>query len=108
LPIETQEAKAVFHVFVVRVEDSRREELRRFLGECGIETRVYYAVPLPFLKGYTPQHLSKDAYPEAVRASRELLALPSYPELKDSAVEFIGQRIREFYESPRRGQRGPI
>ncbi len=76
-------AAHVYHQYVVRVPD--RDRVRAGLAADGIETQVYYPIPLHLQPcfanlGYKPGDL-----PEAERASREALALPLYPELPEDA-----------------------
>lgn len=77
----------VFHQYVVRVPE--RDRVRAALLADGIETQVYYPIPLHLQPcfaglGYAPGDL-----PEAERACRETLALPLYPELDDTAARAV-------------------
>jgi dTDP-4-amino-4,6-dideoxygalactose transaminase len=83
----------VFHQYVIRAP--RREAARAFLQERGVGTEVYYPLPLhqqPALRRY-----AGGALPEAERASREVLALPMFPELTEAEVERVAGGLREFY-----------
>jgi len=80
-------AAHVYHQYVVRVPD--RDRVRAGLAADGIETQVYYPIPLHLQPcfanlGYKPGDL-----PEAERASREALALPLYPELPEEALQSL-------------------
>ena len=75
----------------------RRDDLRTFLTQQGINTEVYYPVPLHMQKcfaylGYKPGEL-----PESERAAREVLALPMFPELRESEQQHVVRAIAEFY-----------
>src|SRR5581483_4107718 len=73
----------VWHHFVIR--SPRREALRAQLAECGIETEVYYPLPLhqqPCLGDGNPPSL-----PNAERAAREVLALPVHAQLTPAQLE---------------------
>lgn len=88
-------AHHVFHQYVVRVQ--KRDELRKFLGERGISTEIYYPVPLHLQKcfaylGYAPGDL-----PEAERAAAEVLALPMFPELREDEQKYVVEGIAEFF-----------
>jgi dTDP-4-amino-4,6-dideoxygalactose transaminase len=86
----------VYNQYVIRCE--RRDALRRFLTERDIGTEIYYPVSLhaqgcfQYL-GYTPE-----AFPESSRAAAETLALPVFPELKESQLEFVVEQIAAFYQ----------
>ena len=49
-PFEPEWAKAVYHLYVVRVAD--REGLMRQLAEAGIGTGIHYPVPLHLQNAY--------------------------------------------------------
>jgi UDP-2-acetamido-2-deoxy-ribo-hexuluronate aminotransferase len=75
----------------------RRDELRAFLTARGIGCAVYYPLPLhlqPCLAGLG--HDEGD-FPVAEKASREVLALPVYPELEESEQREVVAAIEEFF-----------
>jgi dTDP-4-amino-4,6-dideoxygalactose transaminase len=85
----------VFHQYVVRA--ARRDALLTHLGAAGIGAQIYYPVPLhrqPALEGACVTPVPLD---EAERATREVLALPIYPELDDARLEAVVEAIRTFY-----------
>jgi dTDP-4-amino-4,6-dideoxygalactose transaminase len=88
----------VHHVFPLRIEAGRRDELAEFLRERGVETRIYYRTPLPRLAGYKHTPCANGRYPQAERAGRELLAVPLHPHLSDADVDWVAQAIRSFFE----------
>lgn len=83
----------VWHHYVVRAP--RRDELRAYLGERGIETEVYYPTPL-HLQPCFPGGREGDC-PEAERACREVLALPVHPELAPEQLDYVSESIASFY-----------
>jgi dTDP-4-amino-4,6-dideoxygalactose transaminase len=87
----------VFNQFVIRVP--RRDELKAALKKAGIETEIYYPLPLHLQEcfGYLGHH--KGDFPESERAAAETLALPVYPELSDAQAEHVVNSIREFLNS---------
>jgi dTDP-4-amino-4,6-dideoxygalactose transaminase len=77
----------VFHQYVVRVGD--RDRVRAALAAAGVETQVYYPIPLHLQPCFaTLGHVPGDR-PEAERASLESLALPIYPELGDADARHV-------------------
>jgi dTDP-4-amino-4,6-dideoxygalactose transaminase len=77
----------VFHQYVVRVPE--RDRVRAVLADGGIETQVYYPIPLHQQPLFTGRGWGPPALPAAERASREALALPIYPELDAAAAERV-------------------
>lgn len=85
----------VYNQYVIRVRE--RDGLRRHLRENGIETQVYYPVPLPLQECFRVLGCRKGEYLEAERAAMETLALPIYPELRPDQQERVVEAIREYF-----------
>ena len=76
----------VFNQFVVRIAETRRDEVKKALLEQGIETAVYYPEILPRQPCFGA---SSDAFPNAERAARETLALPIDPSLDGDEIDRV-------------------
>jgi len=63
----------------------------------GIETGVYYPLPLHLQELYLDMGLGTGSFPEAERAAAEVLSLPIFPEMGDDQVETVAAVIRTFY-----------
>ena len=100
-PVEMNDVKAVYHLYVIRVESEWRDKLQEHLRCNGISTGIHYPVALPKLTAY--QHMFREnvRYPEASRISKEILSLPMYPELEPSQIEYVSDKILNF--NPFRG-----
>ena len=85
----------VFHQYVIRAE--KRDALREALRQAGVETQVYYPVPLHLQRCFESLGYREGAFPESERASRECLALPIYPELGDDALDHVVNSAAAFY-----------
>ncbi len=94
-------AAHVYHQYVVRVPD--RDRVRAALAADGIETQVYYPIPLHLQPCFTDLGHTSGDLPEAERASREALALPLYPELPEEApATVVAALARALGHSARR------
>lgn len=89
------EAYHIYHQYVVRA--FRRDELRTFLTQQGIGTEIYYPVPLHLQECFTYLGYKAGDLPESERASREVLALPMFPELREDEQQRVVAAIAEFY-----------
>jgi dTDP-4-amino-4,6-dideoxygalactose transaminase len=88
---------SVNHLYVVRVP--RRERLRAYLVQHGIATAIHYPVPLHLQPAFA--EFAQGAFPHAERACREILSLPLWPHMPDSAVLAVAARIRQFFATGR-------
>lgn len=86
---------SVCHLYVVRA--ARRERLRQHLGKHGIMTGVHYAVPLHLQPAFAASGTKRGDLPSAERACHEIVSLPLWPYMKESAVTEVAGRVREFY-----------
>lgn len=87
-----------YHQYAVRTD--RRDALRQFLVEQGIETGVYYQTPLHREPVFAPAgDLSAldQRLPEAERACSEVLALPVRPSLTNEKQTAVVESIRRFF-----------
>ena len=85
----------VFHQYVIRAQ--RRDELMKYLGEQGVEARVFYPRPLHLQECFASLAHKEGDFPEAERASREVLALPIFPGLTSEEQDHVVRNIWDFY-----------
>lgn len=84
------------HLYPVRTP--RRDTLRRFLMDHGIETLVHYPAPLPQQPALKQFVLAGQEFPVAEKAAREIFSLPLYPELTDEELQYTIQIVRRFFK----------
>ena len=96
-PGEPDSAKHVYHLYVTRAES--REKLQEFLKQNEISTGVHYPVPLHLQPAYEFLGLKERSFPVAEQASREILSLPMFPELTEAQINFVVDKIKEFYQN---------
>jgi dTDP-4-amino-4,6-dideoxygalactose transaminase len=97
-PVEIGNVKAVYHLYVVRMEAELRQGLQDHLKKNGIATGIHYPIALPYLKAYDYLGCGPGDFPEALRASQEIVSLPMYPELSEQQIKYIWEKINEFFK----------
>jgi dTDP-4-amino-4,6-dideoxygalactose transaminase len=79
---------------VVRVPKDRREGLQQSLKAAGVDTGIHYPIALPYLNAYRHLGHSEADFPEALKASQEILSLPIFPELTTEQTYQVADAIR--------------
>jgi dTDP-4-amino-4,6-dideoxygalactose transaminase len=97
VPYVRSNARHIFHQFVIRVGDGRRDALREHLRERGVGTDVYYPVPLHLQECFAYLGYKEGDFPVAEQAAKETLALPVYPELTDEQQDYVVSAIGKFF-----------
>jgi dTDP-4-amino-4,6-dideoxygalactose transaminase len=98
-PFVRPNVRHVFHQFVIRIRDGRRDSLREHLRSSGVGTDVYYPVPLHLQKCFAYLGYKEGDFPVAEQAAKETLALPVYPELTDAQQDYVVSSIAEFFSA---------
>jgi dTDP-4-amino-4,6-dideoxygalactose transaminase len=82
----------VFNQYVIRVD--RRDQLKNDLRQQGVETEIYYPVPMHLQRCFAYLGYQQGAFPESERAAQNTLALPIHPELTDEQARFVVDSIQ--------------
>lgn len=93
-PSERDGAHHVYHQYTIRLDG--RDDLGQWLARKGIGTAVYYPVPLPLQEAFAEVLGRKGSFPETERASKEVLSLPMFPELKEEEVKAVVREIQHW------------
>jgi dTDP-4-amino-4,6-dideoxygalactose transaminase len=99
LPSEPEDCRHVYHQYVVRTP--RRDELRKFLARRGICTGIHYPLPVHLQPAYANLGYRPGDLPESELAASEVLSLPLYPELDETAAEAVCNAVLDFSQSLR-------
>ena len=94
LPVRAPSAGHIFNQYTIRVK--RRDALGEHLKSRGIGWGVYYPIPLHLQECFSRLGHEPGDFPEAERASREVLSLPIFPELTPDQLERVVSAIAEF------------
>ena len=94
LPSTDSGNEHVYHLFVIR--SPKRDSLKTFLQNHGIETMIHYPKALPFEPAYASQNYRQSDFPVAHALQLEVLSLPCNPDLTDAEVAYICDAIKKF------------
>lgn len=95
-PVELDNVRAVYHLYVVRVEAGKRDAFQAFLKENGIETGIHYPIALPYLQAYSYLNHKESEFPESLKASKEIVSLPMCPQLTEEQIRYVAETIKKL------------
>ena len=93
-PVEKKGAYHVYHQYTIM--SHKRDEIQQKLKGNGISSVVYYPVPLHLQKALKFLGYQKGDFPVTEKAAKEVLSLPMYPELEESAIIKISKIIKDI------------
>jgi dTDP-4-amino-4,6-dideoxygalactose transaminase len=96
LPAERPGARSAWHLYTLRCSD--RDALQKHLAEHGVSTAIHYPRPIHLQPAMAAAGGRPGDLPVSEQLSREVLCVPLYPELADSAVERVASVVRAFAE----------
>lgn len=97
-PAVSNNCNHIYHQYTIRTTDGRRDELQRHLKEQGIGTKIYYPLPLHLQGCFKALGYKEGDFSVSEEASRQVLSLPIYPELKQEEMDYVVKQIRDFFE----------
>lgn len=95
VPVDKPYEKAAYHTFVIQA--GRRDELRQYLLQQGIETAIHYPIPIHLQEAARSLGYERGSFPITERQADTILSLPIYPELTPASRQRIVEAIRMFY-----------
>ena len=75
----------------------QRDKLKSYLLKNGIEVKIHYPIPLHLQKAAKSLGYKKGDFPKAEKQSKELLTLPIHQYLTKKQINYIAQKIENFY-----------
>jgi dTDP-4-amino-4,6-dideoxygalactose transaminase len=94
LPVEPSWSKAVYHLFIVRVQ--AREALQKALAGANIGTGIHYPIPLHLQKAYSGLGYPAGSFPVTEKVATEIVSLPMFPGLSEAQQVRVVEKMSEF------------
>ncbi|MFM2230839.1 MAG: PorR protein involved in biosynthesis of cell surface polysaccharide [Bacteroidota bacterium] len=86
----------VFHQYVIRILNGKRDALLAHLQGMGIPCAIYYPIPLHRQKAYLDPRYNEADFPVTNQLVDEVIALPMHTELDDEQIKYITDAILAF------------
>lgn len=86
--------RPVYHQYSILSD--RRDDLRAFLGDRGVQTGIYYPVPLHRQPCFSHLGYGAGSLPICERVSEQIVSLPCHPMLSDDDLKYTAECIFDF------------
>lgn len=95
-PYVKENSSHVYHLYVIRTK--YRDKLMEYLKNNGIGCAIQYAVPLNLQPAYKGKYETVSKLETVQKIANEVLSLPIYPGLKETQIEYVVSKIKQFFK----------
>ena len=97
IPYANKKSSHVFHQYVIKTK--KRDQLQSHLRKYGINTSVLYPVPIHLQPAYLGRLIKgSGGFKNSEKITNQILCLPIFPELKNIDIEYIADKVIEFFK----------
>ena len=96
IPSQIYNSAHVFHQYTLKVQNGKRDDLMKYLDQNGIETRVYYPIPVHKQKAFSKY--SNIALINTEELATSCLSLPIHTEVENSSQKYIIDNVLDFFK----------
>ena len=86
----------VFHQYTLRIINSDRDALSKYLTSNKIPFGIYYPVPLHLQKAYADKRFKEENFGVTNQLINEVISLPMHSELGLDQIDYISGKINKF------------
>lgn len=98
LPPSQPWASHTYHLFVIRVDASRRRRIFDALREKGVGVQVHY-IPVNMLTAYRKLGFRPEDTPLSLDTYLRSISIPCFPRMSDDDVQWVIEMVRESVKS---------
>ena len=95
VPDEGPAERCVYQTYVIKAD--RRDELKQYLNENGVEALIHYATPIHLQPAAQGLGYKVSDFPVTMRHVGRILSLPLYPTLTHAQQDSVVELISAFY-----------
>ena len=94
VPRQDEGAEDCYYTY--QIQTDRRDELKTFLEENGVECKIQHPLLMPEHAAY--RDWARGHFPNAQRIVKRILCIPNNEKLTDEQVEYVAATVRAFFE----------
>jgi UDP-2-acetamido-2-deoxy-ribo-hexuluronate aminotransferase len=97
IPLRQHNSSHVFHQYTLKVKNSKRNELQKYLSEKGIPSMIYYPLPLYKQEAFQQFVSSEFVLSTSEELCNQVLSLPIHTETNSDHMNFICNTVKSFF-----------
>ncbi len=86
----------VFHQYIMKVKNGKRDELQKYLSKKGIPSMIYYPIPLYDQEAFAQYH-DGVRHSHTEQLCQEVISIPIHTEMEIETQSFIIAAIKSFF-----------
>jgi len=98
VPARVSYSNHIFHQYTIKVNNGKRDELKKYLESRNIPSMVYYPGPLHMQEAYRYLGYTEDDFPHTTALCKEVLSLPMHPDMEQDQLNYIILNILQFFD----------
>ncbi|MER2996298.1 DegT/DnrJ/EryC1/StrS family aminotransferase [Pontibacter populi] len=95
LPFTAEHCDHVYHIFNIRTP--RRDELKNYLHQQGIQTAIHYPVPIHLQQAYRFLNYRAGDFRITEELANTSLSLPLFPGMTEAEQEYVISCVKKFF-----------
>ena len=96
LPAQNTNTPHTFNQYTLKVNNGKRDELKKHLNEKGIPSIIYYPTPLYRQEAFSKYAPTGFSLKHTEQLCQSVLSIPMHTELTEEIQEYIVEALREF------------
>lgn len=96
-PHREEYTEHVYHQYTIKVDESKRDQLKSFLSDFNIPSMIYYPIPLYKQKAFS-SYYDGTGLTNTEALCKQVLSLPMHTEMDNEIQYFIVNKVKDFFK----------
>ena len=96
-PHREEYTEHVYHQYTIKVDESKRDQLKSFLSDFNIPSMIYYPIPLYKQKAFSSYYAGTDLI-NTEALCKQVLSLPMHTEMDNEIQYYITNKVKDFFK----------
>ena len=97
IPFRVLNSTHVFHQYTLKVPSEKRDELQKYLQQCGIPSMIYYPLPLFHQEAFRGEGVDEYDFIHTKELCKSVISLPIHTETNNEILDYICTSVLNFF-----------